>query len=228
MTESPKPPASPTPPDSSNPQESPSPSPASPQGPSPASPAARPSFRWRTVDIVVASTVAVAFGVVFWAWNQLWAATGPVFAGFPPAQAFMYGVWLVPGVLGALIIRKPGAAIYTELVAAVVSSLLGSQWGLTTVLYGLIEGAAPELVFAAGRYRRFGIGAAALAGAAAGVAATVLDVVLYYPTWAVTWIGTYGVLVTASSLVVAGLGGWALVRALSRTGALTPFPSARG
>ena len=32
---------------------------------------------WRTVDIVVAAVIAVAFGVVFWAWNALWAATSP-------------------------------------------------------------------------------------------------------------------------------------------------------
>lgn len=186
------------------------------------------SHRWRTVDIVVASTIAVAFGVVFWAWNQLWQATGPLFAGFPPAQAFMYGVWLIPGVLGALVIRKPGAAVYTELVAAVVSALLGSQWGLTVIVYGLIEGLAPELVFAAGRYRRHGLATAAIAGAAAGVAATVLDVVFFYPTWSAGWITVFGALVTASSLALAGGGGWLLVRALARTGALTPFPSARG
>ena len=30
------------------------------------------SNRWRTVDIVVAAIIAVAFGVVFWAWNLLW------------------------------------------------------------------------------------------------------------------------------------------------------------
>lgn len=186
------------------------------------------SYRWRTVDILVASTIAVAFGVVFWAWNQLWQATGPVFVGFPPAQAFMYGVWLVPGILGALVIRKPGAAVYTELVAAIVSALLGSQWGLSVILYGLLEGAAPELVFAAGRYRRYGLPVSVLAGAAAGVAATVLDIIFFYPTWAVTWMAVYGALVTVSSLAVAGAGGWLLMRALARTGALTPFPSAKG
>ena len=26
---------------------------------------------WRTVDIVVAAVIAVAFGVVFWAWNVI-------------------------------------------------------------------------------------------------------------------------------------------------------------
>jgi energy-coupling factor transport system permease protein len=29
------------------------------------------SSSWRTVDIVVASAVGVAFGVVFWAWGNL-------------------------------------------------------------------------------------------------------------------------------------------------------------
>ena len=28
--------------------------------------------RWRTIDIVIASIIAVAFGVIFWAWNLLW------------------------------------------------------------------------------------------------------------------------------------------------------------
>ena len=32
--------------------------------------------RWRTIDIVIASIVAVAFGVIFWAWNLLW--NGPL------------------------------------------------------------------------------------------------------------------------------------------------------
>ena len=82
---------------------------------------------WRTVDVVVAAVIAVAFGVVFWAWNLLYAATGNAFAAFPPLQGFMYGVGLLPGVLGALVIRKPGAAVFTELVAAVVSALLGNR-----------------------------------------------------------------------------------------------------
>src|SRR5436190_1764006 len=32
---------------------------------------------WRTVDVIVAAVIAVAFGVVFWAWNALWAAPAP-------------------------------------------------------------------------------------------------------------------------------------------------------
>ena len=182
---------------------------------------------WRTVDVVVAAVIAVAFGVVFWAWNLLYAATGSAFTFLPPLQGLMYGVWLLPGVLGALVIRKPGAAVFTELVAAIVSALLGNQWGITVVFYGLLQGIAPELVFLATRYRRWGLPTALLAGAAAGLAAVVLDVVHYYTDWSASWIGVYALVVVASAAAVAGAGGWLLVRALARTGVLAPFASGR-
>jgi energy-coupling factor transport system substrate-specific component len=183
--------------------------------------------RWRTVDIVVASVIAVAGGVVFWAWSQLWTTTSVAFAGFPPAQAVMYGVWLAPGVIGGLIIRKPGAALYTELVASVVEALLGSSWGLSVVAYGLAQGLAPELVFAIFAYRVWRLPVALLAGALAGVAAAILDLVYYYGAWRTDWKLTYVLVVAASATVVAGLCGFLLVRALARTGVLQPFASGR-
>jgi energy-coupling factor transport system substrate-specific component len=139
----------------------------------------------------------------------------------------MYGVWLAPGVVGALILRKPGAAIYTELVASVVEALLGNQWGLSVVAYGLAQGAAPEVIFALFAYRWWRTPASALAGAAAGLAAASLDLVYYYGAWRSDWKLTYVLIVMASSLAIAGLGGAALVRALARTGVLQPFASGR-
>ena len=183
--------------------------------------------RWRTVDIIVASAIAVAFGVVFWAWGQLWNTTSAAFAGFPPAQGFMYGVWLLPGVLGALVIRKPGAAIYTMVVASLVSAFLGTPWGLQVVLYGLVEGAAPELVFAFLAYSSWRLPTAVVAGAVAGAAAAMLDIVFYYPAWSGQWQLAYTGLLMASSAVIAGVGGWLLVRALAGTGVLAPFGSGR-
>jgi energy-coupling factor transport system permease protein len=188
---------------------------------------AEPVTSWRTVDIVVASSIAAAFGVIFWAWGQLLNTAQPAFTGFPPAQGFMYGVWLLPGVLGALIIRKPGAAIYTELVASIISAFLGTAWGLQVVLYGLVEGAAPELVFAFLLYRSWKLPAALAAGAVAGVAAALLDLAFYYTAWSGGWQLSYTLLLVASSLVVAGAGSWLLVRALAKTGVLAPFASGR-
>ena len=139
----------------------------------------------------------------------------------------MYGVWLLPGVLGALIIRKPGAALYTELVASIISAFLGTAWGLQVVLYGLVEGAAPELVFAFLLYRSWKLPAALAAGAAAGVAAALLDLAFYYTDWSGGWQLSYTLLLAASSLVIAGAGSWLLVRALAKTGVLAPFASGR-
>ena len=183
--------------------------------------------RWRTVDIVVASSIAVAFGVVFWAWGQLWNTTTAAFAGFPPAQGVMYGVWLLPGVLGALIIRKPGAAIYTMVVASLVSALLGTPWGLQVVVYGLVEGAAPELVFAFLAYTSWRLPTAIVARAVAGASAALLDIVFYYPDWSGAWQLTYTAVLMLSSAVIAGVGGWLLVRALAGTGVLSPFAAGR-
>jgi len=183
--------------------------------------------RWRTVDVVVASVIAVTGGVVFWAWDQLWATTAVAFAVFPPAHAVMYGVWLAPGVLGALVIRRPGAALYTELVASVVEALLGNAWGVSVIAYGLAQGFAPELVFAAFAYRSWRLPVSAAAGAAAGLAAAGLDLVYYYGGWQTDWKLAYVAVVTASAAVVAGVGSACLVRALARTGVLQPFAAGR-
>jgi energy-coupling factor transport system substrate-specific component len=182
---------------------------------------------WRTVDVVVAAVIAVAFGVVFWAWAQFYDATTPAFKSIPAAEGIMVGMWLVPGVLGALIVRKPGAAFFCELVAAMVEMLMGSQWGLTDVVYGVFEGLAPELVFAAFLYRRWNLPTALLAGAAAGVADVCLDWFYAYPNVAIAWIVAYAAAAVLSCVVLAGAGSWWLVRALAQTGVLSVFGSGR-
>ncbi|TML21007.1 MAG: ATP-binding cassette domain-containing protein [Actinobacteria bacterium] len=127
------------------------------------------SNRWRTVDIVVAAVIAVAFGVIFFAWNNVWEVSS-AFNGFPPLRALLNGVWLVPAVLGPLVVRKPGAGLFTETVAAVISAVLGSPWGLITVLYGLFQGVAGEAAFAATFYRSSRLPVALAGGALAGAA----------------------------------------------------------
>ncbi|PWU55351.1 hypothetical protein DLJ47_09895 [Micromonospora sp. S4605] len=184
--------------------------------------------RWRTIDIVVAAVIAVAFGVIFWAWGLLWRAVDPAFAFFPAGQAVMYGVWLVPAVLGGLVIRKPGAALFCEAVAATISALLGSEWGGITIVQGLIQGLGAELAFAAFRYRSFRLPTALLAGALTGLGAALFD----FFVWNVDYdLGSYRIpyalLTVVSATIIAGAGGWYLTRALAGTGALDRFPAAR-
>lgn len=183
--------------------------------------------RWRTVDIVVAAVLAVAFGAVFQAWNLFWVALGPAFLALPPLQGFMYGVWLLPAVLVPMVVRRPGAALLGEGVAGVASALFGAPWGLLIIVYGLVQGGAAEIVFAMFLYRRWDLSTALLAGAAAGAAAVLLDLAIFYPTWSAGFQVLYAVLVIPSAAVIAGVGGWLLVRALAGTGVLGAFPAGR-
>ncbi|WP_238019819.1 ECF transporter S component [Dactylosporangium sp. AC04546] len=180
--------------------------------------------RWRTVDIVVASIIAVAFAAVFYAWNNLWNALD----GWAlPWRALIYGVWLVPGVLGPLVIRKPGAGLYTEVVAASVSALFGSAWGLGVVLSGLVQGIGGEFGFAFTGYRGWRLGNALAAGALAGAGAALLDLNVYYGAFSLRDKWLYAAIVVVSGAVVAGAGSWSLQRSLSKTGVLDRFPSGR-
>jgi energy-coupling factor transport system permease protein len=183
------------------------------------------SLRWRTVDIVVTAVLGVAFGVVFWAWNLLAALA------VPPVSGLLNGVYLMPGVVAGLLVRKPGAAVFASTLAAAVSILLGSPYGGIIVVYGLVQGIGGELGFLLTGYRRFGWGTAVLAGITAGLSTSVMDLSLYYPVsadypfWSFT--APYTLFTVLSSVVLAGLVGLLLVRALARTGALSAFAAGR-
>ena len=187
----------------------------------------RADWTWRTVDIVVAAAIAIAFGVVFWAWNQVWAAATPAFVAIPAAQNILYGIWLVPAVLAGLIIRKPGAALFTELVAASVSATLGSQWGLDTVVSGALQGVGAEIVFLIVGYRRWTIAVALIAAVGTAIAAWVHDTPLYYADLGLGPQLVILAFMVVSAIVIAGIGSWLLMRSLVQTGVLAQFPAGR-
>ncbi|WKK73286.1 ECF transporter S component [Rathayibacter oskolensis] len=78
--------------------------------------------------------------MVFWAWGLATNVLGIAFDFLPGLGGILGGGWLFAGVLGGLIIRKPGAALFTELLAALVSGLIGTQWGFFVLLSGLVQG----------------------------------------------------------------------------------------
>jgi energy-coupling factor transport system substrate-specific component len=187
-----------------------------------ARPSKRTAFsRWRTSDILVTASIGVVFGVVFFFWNVLWAATKPAFTFFPPAHAFMYGIWLVPGVLAPYLTRKAGSGILAETVAGVVSVIFGGGWaGGIIVLYGIGQGVSAEIGYAVAGYRSWRKVVVVLAGATAGIFPAIMDNVIYYPTWTTGWQLTYAIVTIASSAVLGSLISIGLARTLQRSGAL--------
>lgn len=186
------------------------------------------SYRWRVVDIVVASVIAVASGVVFFVWNIAHdGVTAPLKALLPGLQALDGGMWLFAGVLVALVIRKPGAALFGEFVAASVSALLGGQYGATVLVSGLVQGLGAELVFAVFFYLNWRLSAAILAGIGAGIAKAIFELIVWYPGADVLFMTVYTVSSIVSGAVLAGVLSWLAVRALAKTGALDRFASGR-
>ena len=195
--------------------------------PAPANvPATRPLMRWRGVDLITAAMLAVAFGVVFWGFDTfVYPILSTATAGFPPLGELMLGVWLLPAVVGGLVIRRPGAALFTELVAANVELFLGNKWGAAVLLSAVLQGLGVELALALFRHRRFGVLVAVLGGVLSAVFAIVFyEWHSYVAEFSSAWKAVYLACGMVSGALIAGVGGWALVRALARTGALNAFP----
>jgi len=190
---------------------------------SPARPG-RSRWRYRTIDLVTVVLLGVAVGVAFWGWSQLYQVLSAlsVFA-FPPLGGLLSGPWLLGGVLGGLIVRKPGAALATEMVAASVEALLGNGWGITNLISGAVQGIGVEIVLAIVLYRRFGVVVASLGAALSGALGSIYLWISYYADWGWDYKLIYLVMFAVSGVVTAGLLGWVLTRALARTGALDAF-----
>jgi energy-coupling factor transport system substrate-specific component len=191
-------------------------------------PSIRVRARWRVIDIVIASVLGVAVGLVFVVWNVASnPITEPLSALLPGLQGLGHGVWLIGGVLTGLVIRKPGAALYGELVAATVSALIGNQWGPLTLVSGLTQGIGAELVFLLFAYSTWRVWVALLAGAAAGLAMAATDLVLWYAGADLPFAATYVVASAIGGAFWAGLLSWFAMRGLAASGALDRFASGR-
>ena len=157
------------------------------------------------------------------------------------------GPWLLAGVVGGLVVRRPGAALFCEVVAALVSMLPGTEWGATVLVSGVLQGLGAELAFALLGYRFFGVGAAALAGVLSTPLEWLFETLSFPASWAdvpglsvlangggwyAEWVWrdklAYLAAMGVSGIVLAGVVGWLLTRALARAGALSAFPRRPG
>lgn len=183
---------------------------------------ARSAAHWRTLDIVVAAVLGAVFGVLMAALNAAYAGLG---AGAGSPWLLVYFGWLLPAVLAPMIVRKAGAGLFAEMVAASVSVLVVSQWGPDALVSGFLQGIGAEIVFAAFRYRRFDWPVVALAGAGSASLAFVHDALLYYQGVAPELLLLTFVWMIVSAAVIMPIVAFAIVRALRSAGALRGFPA---
>lgn len=192
----------------------------------------RPSLRWNVADITLTVVVAVVSGIIFWG---VALADGPISATLklipvPGVSALSYGLYYFAGPLAAILVRKPGAALFSELIAAMVELTIGSQWGgIGTILPGFVQGLFAEFAFLFFMYRKWNVGLSALSGALAGLGGIVSTYPFYYA--GVPIFGSFMVIHTICSMisgaVIGGVLMWYLYKGIAATGALSRFASGK-
>lgn len=186
------------------------------------------NYSWRVVDIVVCAVIAVAVGLLFRLWASLWAGFELIFAtSFPPAVGIFGGLWVLAGPLAGLIIRKPGAALFGELLAAIVEAVLGSHFGVSAIMSGFLQGLGAELVFAAFRYRVWNLTSAILAAMLAALFMGIHESIIFFAEWPLAHKAAYTGLEIVSASIISGLAPWVLTLALASSGALNAFAAGK-
>jgi energy-coupling factor transport system substrate-specific component len=182
-------------------------------------------YGWTTLDIVMVAVVGVVFAVLYWAYNQLFAFLFPFISASPVTIQAFVGFWFIAGTVAACIIQKPGAAFLGEVIAAIISMLLGSIWGVWVLVSGLVQGAATEAVFACFRWKKFTYFTVSLAGIVTAL------VSFFFPESVTEGYLQYRVFIIIGMLVVrlisggllGGALGKAITDAVARTGILRNF-----
>lgn len=181
------------------------------------------SFAWTQREILIVAVLGAVFGVLYLGWVQVWLVAQAFFG--PVTMDVVMGFWFIVSIIAAAIIRKPGAALFSEMLAAGIQILLGSPAGLILLLTGFVQGAGAEAVFAATRWKRYTLPVLI----AAGVGAAVFSFIY-------TWIRfNYGALAPGllvlmftlrclSGALLAGVLGHLIVEALYKTGVLSGLP----
>lgn len=189
------------------------------------------SYRWTTADIAVGAALGVACGVIFWAYNFAYSAMAPVLGAILPGLAsLLHAVWYFSGTFAILVLRKPGAAIYVNIVGCIAQMLLGSQFDVAFVLISAIpQGIFAEIPFAITRYRVFNLPLSMLSGLSAAIEYGLYLLLFQYQ--GVAFFSprgiTHMICEIIGGVVIAGIGSWYLYRAIAHTGALDHLASGR-
>lgn len=175
---------------------------------------------WTLREILIVAVLGAVFGVLYLAWVQVWLIAQAIFGAV--TMDVVMGFWFIVSIIAAAIIRKPGAALLSEVLAALVQVLLGSPAGLLLLVTGLVQGAGAEAVFAATRWKNYRLPVLMLAGVGAAVASFIYTWVRFdYGALAPGLLITMFALRCLSGAILGGLAGHLVVEALYKTGVLS-------
>jgi energy-coupling factor transport system substrate-specific component len=170
----------------------------------------------KLTDILVTVVIAIVFGIVYKLWSPLYAAVAPL--GLHIDQ-LLYGMWFIAATVAFLIIRKPGVAFLAEVAAASGEFLMGSEWGLEVLIYGVLQGLGAELVFMLFLYKRFDLLVVSLAAVGSTVGSFIMDFYKGYIGDLALWnLSLFMGARVIGAILITGVFAYVLVKALEKTG----------
>ncbi|NQX70217.1 ECF transporter S component [Paenibacillus alba] len=173
----------------------------------------------KLTDILITIVIAAVFGVIYRIWGPMYDILKPI--GLH-AEQLSYGMWFMAATFAFLIIRKPGVALLAEVAAATIEALFGGSWGVSTLVYGILQGLGAEIIFALFLYRRVNVGVTILAAFASAALSLLVDQYYGYIDQLTFW--NYCLFIglrLLGSALIAGVFAYYLAGALSRTGVLS-------
>ena len=120
-------------------------------------------MKYTTKDIVTVVVIAVVFGIIGAGWGYVWnlAFAVPVIGGaFASVISF---IWFIAPLVSFYLIRKPGVALFTQLLAGIIAILAGHPAGVVVYGWYVLEAVGSEIGFAVFRYKRWDLPAMLLA-----------------------------------------------------------------
>ncbi|MGD6962596.1 ECF transporter S component [Fictibacillus phosphorivorans] len=170
----------------------------------------------KLTDILVTIVISIAFGILYKIWGPLYYAVKPF--GLHIDQ-LIYGMWFMAATVAFLIIRKPGVALLAEIAASSGEFLMGSEFGLEVLLYGLIQGLFAEFILFVFRYKRFDLFVISLAALGSCAGSLIMDFYKGYigdlSTWNLTLFIVFRII---GSILFTGLFAVSITKALEATG----------
>ncbi|KRM92071.1 ECF transporter S component [Liquorilactobacillus cacaonum] len=109
---------------------------------------------WSVKDVIFLAIIGIFFGIIYQVWSYAYYALAATPLK-PYANDITLGVWIMAGPLAGVLLKKVGASLIGELLAAAVEMLLFSSWGAATLISGFIQGIGNELGFAATGYKNW-------------------------------------------------------------------------
>lgn len=185
---------------------------------------------WQTRDILLLALVGAAFAPLFVQWQAVYQAVYEGTARFLTQgwSDLAQGFWFLPAILVPYIVRRPGAALFAETLAATLAVLWGSPYGIIgSAVAGLVQGMGAEVIFMLTGWRRYDWLTLALAGAASGITGFVYLWPIYYAGLDAGILTITAVSFVIGVLLLAVIPGKLLGDALLATGVLDRFQIGR-